>query len=55
MNFWNKIILDMRSYMQEEIVSKENSNNIGKSKETLMKKCIEWSKPERKTPIQYTV
>lgn len=30
----------MRSYMQEEIVSKENSNNIGKSKETLMKKCM---------------
>lgn len=28
----------MRSYMQEEIVSKENSNNIGKSKETLMRK-----------------
>lgn len=38
MNLWNKIILDMRSYMQEEIVSKENSNNIGKSKETLMRK-----------------
>lgn len=38
MNLWNKITLDMRSYMQEEIVSKENSNNIGKSKETLMRK-----------------
>ena len=38
MNLWNKITLDMRSYMQEEIVSKENSDNIGKSKETLMRK-----------------